>query len=50
MSDTHNKLQNGNNYNHRKILDFVWDLNYFYFSNLDINTNPTLLPKQYTKT
>jgi len=41
MSDTHNKLQYGNNYIHRKILDLVLYLNYFSFSNL----NPTHLPK-----
>ena len=33
MSDTHNKLHHGNNYNHWKILDLVLDLNYFSFSN-----------------
>jgi len=48
MSDTHNKLQNGNNYKHWKILDLVLDLNYFSFSNPDPNTNPTHLPKHQT--
>ena len=33
MSDTHDNLQYGNNYNHWKILDLFLDLNYFYFSN-----------------
>jgi len=41
MSDTRNKLQYENNYNNWNILDLVWDLNYFYFS----NPNPTRLPK-----
>ena len=41
MSDTHNKLQYGNKYNHWKIMNFVLDLNYFSFS----NANPTHLPK-----
>ena len=42
MSDTHNKLQYRNNW---KILDLVWDLNYFSFSNCNISPNPTHLPK-----
>jgi len=29
MSDTHNKLQHGNNYNHCKILDLVLDQSFF---------------------
>jgi len=33
MSDTHKKLQHGNNYKHWKILDLVLHLNYFSFSN-----------------
>jgi len=33
MSDTHNKLQYGNDYNHRKTLDLVLDINYISFSN-----------------
>ena len=41
MSDTHNKLQYGNTYNHWKILDLALDLNYFSFS----NSNQTHLPK-----
>jgi len=41
MSDTYNKSQYGNNYNHWKILDFVLSLNYVSFS----NPNPTHLPK-----
>jgi len=48
MSDTHNKLQYGNNYNHWKILDWVLHLNHFPFSNLNINPNPTHIPKQQT--
>jgi len=44
MSDTHNKLQYGNNYNHWKILGSVLDLNRFSFS----NPNPTHLPKHQT--
>ena len=32
MSDIHNKLQYGNNYNHWKILDLVLDVNYFSFA------------------
>ena len=43
MSDTHNKLQYGNKYNHWKILDLFLDLNYF-FSNPNPNLNPTHLP------
>jgi len=46
MSDTHNKLQYGNNYSHWKFLDLVLDLHYFYFSNP--NPNPTHLPKDQT--
>jgi len=46
MSDTHNKLQYGNNYNHWKILDLVLDLNYFSCSNP--NPNPTHLSKHPT--
>ena len=46
MSDTHNKLQYGNNNSHWKILDLVLDLNYFYFSNP--NPNPTHLRKHQT--
>jgi len=45
MSDTHNKLQYGNNYNHWKILDLVLDLKNFYFSSLNQTFNPTHLPK-----
>jgi len=45
MSDTHNKLQYGNNCNHWKILDLVLDLNYISFSDPNINPNPTHLPK-----
>ena len=41
MSDTHNKLQYGNKYNHWKKKNFVLDLNYFSFS----NAKPTHLPK-----
>ena len=33
MSDIHNKLPYGNNYNQWKILDLVLDLSYFSFSN-----------------
>jgi len=44
MSDTHNKLQYSNNYNHSKILNLVLDLNYFSYS----NPNPTHLPKHQT--
>jgi len=43
MSDTHNKLQYGNNYNHWKILHLALDLDHFSFSN--ISPNPTRLPK-----
>jgi len=35
----------GNGYNHWKILDLVLDVSYIYFSNLNINSNPTNLPK-----
>jgi len=45
MSDTHNKLQYGNNYNHWKILDLVLDINYICFSNMNPNPNPTHLPE-----
>jgi len=41
QTDTHNKLQYGNKYNHLKILDVVSDLNYIYF----FNPNPTHLHK-----
>ena len=44
MSDTHNKLQYGNNYKHWKILDLVLDLNYISFS----NPNPTHLPNHWS--
>jgi len=44
MSDTHNKLQCGNKYNHWKILDLVLDLNYFSFSNPKL----THVPKHQT--
>jgi len=43
MSDTHNRLQYGNNYNHWKILDLVLDLSCILLSNQ--NPNPTHLPK-----
>jgi len=43
MSDTHNKLHYGNNYNHLKILDLVPDLNYISFS--DPSPNLTRSPK-----
>jgi len=33
MSDTHDKLQYANNYNHWKILDLFLHLKYFSFSN-----------------
>ena len=33
MSDAHNELRSGNNYNHWKTLVLVSDLNYIYFSN-----------------
>jgi len=42
MSDTHNMLQYGNNYNHWKILDLVLDRNCISFS----NPNPT--PNRHT--
>jgi len=48
MSDTHNKLQNGNNYNHWKILELVLDLNYFSFFNPVTNPNPTHLARHQT--
>jgi len=41
MSDTHNKLQYGNNYNYWKLLDFVLNLNFISFT----DPNPTHLPK-----
>jgi len=44
MSDTHNKLQYGNNYRHWKILVLALDLSYFSFS----NPNPTHLRKHQT--
>ena len=40
MSDTHNKLQYGNKYNHWKLLDLVLDLNYFSFSNPNLTLTP----------
>jgi len=46
MSDTHKKLRHGNNYNHWKILDFVLELNYFYFS----SPNQTLTRHTYINT
>jgi len=46
MSDTHSKVQDGNNYKHWKILDLVLDLNYFSISNP--NLNPKHLPKHIT--
>jgi len=48
MSDTHNKPQYGDNYNHWKMLDLVLDLNRFYFSNQNINHNPTHLTEHST--
>jgi len=48
MPDTHNKVQNGNNDNHWKILDLVWDLNYFSFSYGNQYPNPKHLPKHQT--
>ena len=48
MPNTQNKLQYGNICNHWKILDLFLDLNYFYFSNPNINPNPTHLPKRQT--
>jgi len=48
MPDTHNKLQYGNNCNHRKRLDLVLDLNYFSFSYPNPNLKPTHLPKHQT--
>jgi len=46
MSDTHNKLQYENNYNHWKKLDLFIDLNYFSFS----NPTQTLTPHTYLNT
>jgi len=46
MSDTHNKLQHGNNYNHWKIMDLVLEPSYFTFSNPNPNFNPTYLRKR----
>jgi len=43
MSDNHNKLQDGNDYNHGKILDLALDLDFISFSKP--NPNPTHLPK-----
>ena len=51
MSDTHNKIEYGNNYNHWKISDLVLHLNYFSFSSLNqtltrytcLNTKPWAL-------
>jgi len=48
MSDTHNKLQYGYNYNHWKIMDLVLDLKYFCFCNPNIKPNTTHLPKHQT--
>ena len=48
MSDIHNMLQNGNNYNQWKILNLVLELNYFSFSYPNLNPNPTHLPKRQT--
>jgi len=31
MSDTHNKLQYGNNYNHWKLLELIVHVNYYLF-------------------
>ena len=45
MSDTHNKLKYGNNYNNWKILDLVLDLN-ISFS----NPNPDLTRHTYWNT
>jgi len=45
MSDTHKKLQYGNNYNHWKILDLVLDI---FFSYPKPNRNQTHLPKHQT--
>ena len=45
MSDTQSKQQSGNNYNHRKILDLVLDLNLCSFSDHNANANQTNLPK-----
>jgi len=46
MSDTHNKLQYGNKYNHWKISELDLDFNYFSFSNR--NLNQTHLTKHQT--
>ena len=46
MSDTYNKLQYGNNYNHWNISDLVLDLNYFSFS----NPNPAITRHTYLNT
>ena len=46
MPDSNSKEQNGNNYNHWKILDLVLDLNYFSFSHPNQYPNPTHLSKQ----
>jgi len=46
MSDTHDKLQYGNNYNRWKTLDLFLDLNYFSFS----NSNPNLTRHTYLNT
>ena len=51
MSDTHNNLQYGKNYNHWKILDLVSDLNHISFSSpiqtliwhTYLNTKPSTL-------
>jgi len=48
MSDTRNKLQYENDYEHWKILDLVLDLNYFSFPNHSPNPKPTQLPKHQT--
>jgi len=47
MSDTL-KLQCGNGYNHWNTLDLVLDINYISFSNPNINSNTTQLPKYVT--
>ena len=44
MSDTHDKLEYANNYNHWKMLDLFTDLKYFSFS------NPTLTRHTYVNT
>jgi len=44
MSNTHNKLQYGNNSNHCTILDLALDLNYFSNpTHLYLNTKPRAL-------